>query len=133
MPGGSDFCSRRDARKVEELHRGERRLFPAGLNPLRAAFVAALVLAATFVLRADTGADAELQYQLGNLLFEQSRYREAGEAFDRAAQGGDAVLTTRARKGKVRAALRIAEFAVARQTAELLHARPDVDAEGIAL
>ena len=33
------FCARRDARKVEELHRGERRLFPEGLNPLRAAFV----------------------------------------------------------------------------------------------
>jgi tetratricopeptide (TPR) repeat protein len=118
---------------VDELHRGERRVFPEGLNPLRAALIAALVLAATFVLRADTGADAELQYQLGNLLFEQSRYREAAEAFDRAAQASDAGLTTRARKGKVRAALRIAEFAAARETAELLYARPDVDAEGIAL
>ena len=118
---------------MEELHRGERRLFSAGLNPLRAALIAALVLAATFVLRADTGADAELQYQLGTLLFEQSRYREAGEAFDRAAQAADAGLVTRARKGKVRAALRIADFADARATAELLYARPDVDAEGIAL
>ena len=118
---------------MDELHRGERRVFPEGLNPLRAALIAALVLAATFVLRADTGADAELQYQLGNLLFEQSRYREAAEAFDRAAQASDAGLTTRARKGKVRAALRIAEFAAARETAELLYARPDVDAEGIAL
>ncbi|MGH9236772.1 MAG: retroviral-like aspartic protease family protein [Vicinamibacterales bacterium] len=118
---------------MEELHRGERRLFPAGLNPLRAALIAALVLAATFVLRADTGADAELQYQVGTLLFEQSRYREAAEAFDRAAQAGDAALATRARKGKVRAALRIAEFAAARETAELLYARPDVDAEGISL
>ena len=85
------------------------------------------------MLRADTGADAELQYQVGTLLFEQSRYREAAEAFDRAAGAGDAALATRARKGKVRAALRIAEFAAARETAELLYARPDVDAEGISL
>jgi tetratricopeptide (TPR) repeat protein len=118
---------------VEHLHRGERRLLPEGLNPTRAALIAALVLAATFVLRADTGADAALQYQIGSLLFEQTRYREALEAFDRAIQGGDATLATRARKGKVRAALRIAEFSIARETAESLQALPGLDAEGITL
>jgi tetratricopeptide (TPR) repeat protein len=118
---------------VEKLHRGERRLLPEGLNPVRAAVIAALVLAATFVLRADTGADAELQYQLGSLLFEQTRYREAMEAFDRAMQAPDAALATRARKGKVRAALRIAEFSLARETAESLQSLSDLDAEGISL
>ena len=97
---------------MEELHRSERRLFPEGLNPVRAALIAALVLAATFVLRADTGADAELQYQLGTLLFEQSRYRESLEAFDRAIQASDAALATRARKGKIRATIRIVDATV---------------------
>jgi tetratricopeptide (TPR) repeat protein len=118
---------------VEELHRCERRLFPKGLSPVRAALIGALVLAATFVLRADTGADAELQYQLGSLLFEQTRYREALEAFDRAMQATEGSLATRARKGKVRAALRIAEFGLARDTAESLQDLPDRDAEGVTL
>src|SRR5262245_33379839 len=83
-------------------------------------------------LRAATDADAELQYQLGAVLLDDSRYREAMDAFDRAAQTKDAALVMRARKGKIRAALRIAEFGVARETAETLYAQPDVDAEGIA-
>src|SRR5688500_13837825 len=103
LSGGSDLRSRRDARKVEQLHSGERRLLPEGLNAMRAALIAALVLAATFVLRADTGADAALQFQLGTLLFEQSRYRESLEAFERAIPASDAALSTRARKGKIRA------------------------------
>ncbi len=119
---------------MEELHPRERRIFSEGLShPARAAFTAALVLAATFALRADTGADAELQYQLGSLLFEESRYSEALVAFDRAMSATDAVLATRARKGKVRAALRVAEFSLARETAESLNTAATADAEGIAL
>jgi hypothetical protein len=38
---------------------------------------ATLVVAATLALRADVNADADLQYQLGSLLFEETRYREA--------------------------------------------------------
>ena len=48
-------------------------------------------------------------------------------------QASDTALATRARKGKVRSALRVAEFAVAREAAESLQASPDADAEGIAL
>ena len=68
---------------MEELHRRERRVFPEGLNALAAAALAALVLTSTFVLRADSSADADLQYQLGTLLFEENRYEEAVDAFDR--------------------------------------------------
>jgi tetratricopeptide (TPR) repeat protein len=119
---------------VDELHRRERRVFSEGLSHrARAALSAALVLAATFALRADTGADAELQYQLGSLLFEESRYAEALVAFDRAMSATDAALATRARRGKVRAALRVGEFALARETAESLHTDPTAGAEGIAL
>jgi Flp pilus assembly protein TadD/predicted aspartyl protease len=92
---------------------------------------AALILGVC--LQAATDVDAELQYQLGSVLADQSRYREAVAAFDRAAQSADAELVLRARKGKVRAALRIAEFAVASEAAAALRAHPDVDAEGIAL
>jgi len=118
---------------VEQLHRRERRILPEGLNALGAALVAALVLVTTLALRAETDADAELQYQLASLLFEQTRYGDAVEAFDRAMQASDTGLATRARKGKVRSALRVAEFAVAREAAESLQASPDADAEGIAL
>ena len=39
---------------------------------------ATLVVASTFALRADvTGADAELQYQLGSLLFDETRYQRS--------------------------------------------------------
>ncbi len=94
---------------------------------------AALVLVPTFVLRAETDADAALQYQLGSLLFEEMRYSDAVEAFDRAMQASDTALAMRARKGKVRSALRVAEFVVAREAAESLQDGPNVDAEGIAL
>jgi tetratricopeptide (TPR) repeat protein len=116
---------------VDELHRGERRVLPEGLNAVGAAVLAALVLTSTFALRAETGADAELQYQLGSLLFDEARYHEALDAFDRAMRAADQALATRARKGKVRAALRVAEFGVARETAESLRSQPD--AESVAL
>jgi predicted aspartyl protease len=95
------------------------------------------VLAATLIvgvcLHGETDADADLQYQLGSVLLDDSRYREAVEAFERATKTDDAALVMRARKGKIRAALRIAEFAIAQETAESLYAQPNVDAEGIAL
>lgn len=94
--------------------------------------VLATSLIAGVCLSAATDADAELQYQLGVILLDDSRYREAMAAFDRAAETKDPGLVMRARKGKIRAALRIAEFGVAHETAQTLHAQPDVDAEGIA-
>ena len=102
-----------------------RRMFPC------AVLAAALIVGVC--LRAETDADAELQYQLGSVLLNDSRYREAVEAFERATKTDDASLVMRARKGKIRAALRIAEFGIAHETAESLYAQPDVDAEGIAL
>src|SRR5688572_5790352 len=91
---------------------------PRGVAPWLV--TAALLLGTTLVLRADVDGDADLQFQLGSMLFEETRYREALEAFDRATKSDDNGLAIRARKGKVRSALRIAEFAVARQEAETL-------------
>ena len=94
---------------------------------------AALVLGTTLALRADVDWDADLQFQLGSLLFEETRYREALDAFDRATRSEDPALALRARKGKVRSALRIAEFTVARTEAETLREQAPGDAESLSL
>ncbi len=99
----------------------------------RALTAAAIIAACTLAMRADTRGDAELQFQLANLLFDETRYREAMQAYDKAIEGGSPVLVPRARKGKVRAALRIAEFGTARQEAERLRADGSRDAEGLTL
>ena len=102
---------------------------PAGL-------AAALVIAATFALHADADPadpDAELQVRLGTVMFEDGRYNEALEAFDRAVASRDTGLALRARKGKIRSALRVAAFDIARSEAEALRGHPAVDADGISL
>jgi|RhiMethySRZTD1v2_1073278.scaffolds.fasta_scaffold00155_54 Flp pilus assembly protein TadD len=100
---------------------------------LRLGCIATLVLTASFGLRAETDADAELQIQLASLLFDQARYHDALDAFDQALRSTDAAIATQARKGKIRSALRVAEFGIARETASALRAQPDADAESIAL
>ena len=94
---------------------------------MRRVFRCAGIAAALIVgvcLHAATDVDGELQYQLGSVLVDQTRYREAVDAFDRASQSADAALAMRARKGKVRAALRIAEFGIASEAATALRALP---------
>jgi tetratricopeptide (TPR) repeat protein len=88
------------------------------------AFTLALVAAAVLALHASGDAtryDGELQYQLATVLFEETRYKEAMEAFQRAAKvTGDPALALRSRKGRVRSALRVAEFALAHTEADAL-------------
>ncbi len=103
-----------------------------------AAFVFALALAGALALRAsDTDIasyDAELQYQLASVLFDDTRYAEAMEAFRRAATAStDPALVLRAKKGRVRSALRIAEFTVAREEAQRLRAETPRDPEVLTL
>ncbi len=96
--------------------------------------LAAFVAACTLVLRADIpNGDAELQLQLGTLLFDETRYLEALEAFDSATRAGDSTLVNRARKGKVRTALRVAAFDVALEEAERLRADLSTDPESLTL
>jgi tetratricopeptide (TPR) repeat protein len=97
---------------------------------LRFVLSAVAVVTCTLVLRADdqiTAGDAELQFQLGNLLSDETRYREALDAFDKAIHTDDASLQLRARGGKVKTALRIAEFDLAQKEAELLRAAAPSD------
>src|SRR5258705_1200838 len=103
---------------------------------LRFVLPAAAVVACTLVLRADdqiTVGDAELQFQLGNLLSDETRYREALDAFDKAIHTDDPALQLRARGGKVKTALRIAEFDLAQKEAELLRASAPNDPEVLSL
>jgi Flp pilus assembly protein TadD/predicted aspartyl protease len=76
-----------------------------------------------------TPQDPAAQYQLANELYESARYREALGAYEQVAQAGDEGLAARARKGKVRAALRIAEFEMALREADLLNQNATADAE----
>src|SRR5919201_1664961 len=97
---------------------------------------AAALVAGTLVIHADDkipASNAELQFQLGNLLTEETRFREALDAYDRALQTDDHDLQVRARAGKVKTALRIAEFDLAQKEGELLRASAPADSEALAL
>jgi tetratricopeptide (TPR) repeat protein len=96
---------------------------------------AALVAALTLCLRAASTSDedAQLQYQLATHLFDEARYSEALTAFDNALRTSDSTLQVRARKGKVRSALRIAEFTLARKEAETLKAAAAADPDALAI
>ena len=86
----------------------------------------------TLGMRADEQAapqDPSAQSQLATELYESARYREALGAYEQVAQSGDEGLVARARKGKVRSALRIAEFEMAWHEADLLNQNETADAE----
>jgi Flp pilus assembly protein TadD len=94
--------------------------------------VCALAAACTLGVRASSqiqAEDAAIQLQIGTVLVGEMRYREALDAFDRAIRADDAALVVRARKEKIRAALRIAEFDLARSEGEALTAGDNPDAE----
>jgi Flp pilus assembly protein TadD len=78
-------------------------------------------------------ADAELQYQLGNLLSEETRYHEALDAFGKATGTSDPAIVIRARKGLVRTALRLAEFAMAFEEGQRLAGEAPADPDALAL
>ena len=103
---------------------------------LRLVVCAAALVAGTLVIHADdkiTAGNAELQFQLGNLLTEETRFREALDAYNRALQTDDHDLQVRARAGKVKTALRIAEFDLAQKEGELLRASAPGDPDALAL
>jgi len=76
---------------------------------------------------------ASIQIQLGNSLFGEARYREAYEAYKRAAQCDEPRLKRSARIGVVRSSLRMAEFRVAAETAAIMKAAAPRDVEVLGL
>jgi tetratricopeptide (TPR) repeat protein len=95
--------------------------------------VGTLVVGCTFALKADVDGDADLQFQLASLLYDEARFSEAFVAFTAAAETGDQGLAIRARKGTVRSSLRVAEFDRALAESEQLRALAPSDTEGLTL
>ncbi|MGE0361005.1 MAG: aspartyl protease family protein [Vicinamibacterales bacterium] len=80
-----------------------------------------------------SGDDAELQYQLGSLLYDETRFDEARAAFRRAADTDDPELRLRARIGVVKTALLVGEFEEAQQEAASLRGDSPKNPEAIAV
>src|SRR5687768_205534 len=100
---------------------------------LSAAAIAAVSILAPRVYGQISAGDAELQYQLANLLIEETRYEEALQAFDMASQSSDRGVALRARKGKAQTALRMGEFELALAESERIASDAPTDAEALSL
>jgi len=87
----------------------------------RLALIAAVALtAAVLGAQGRDANDAGLQYQLGTLLFDETRYREALDAFKKAVNTDNKTLSIQARIGVVKSALRLGEFVEAQKEANTL-------------
>src|SRR5512134_2388000 len=149
VPGRGNFRARRDAGALDSVHLRERAVLPEvvrnacgqhdwsgtkmpvirGFALSLAAFAALCTLNPRAAGQLAASADPATQIQIGNEAFEAARYQEAIDAYNRAIEGNDPALATRARKGKVRTALRVAEFELAKVEAEMLTAGLNADAE----
>lgn len=105
------------------------------LRGFRLLVASAIALSAVFVVRADVTSSqaADVQLQLGDLLYGEGKYRDSLEAFRNATRVAPPDLVQRARAGVVQAALRCAEFEEARQTAEELLRNSPRSPEAIAM
>jgi Flp pilus assembly protein TadD/predicted aspartyl protease len=100
----------------------------------RASVVTVLVAAASLVIHADTPTQApEIQLQLGSLLYSEGRYVESLDAYQNALKTSDTLLLRAARSGVIVAALRVAEFDLARHEAESLVKMAPRDADAVSL
>ena len=80
-------------------------------RPCFALVAAALLTALVSGVRGSSPVgDAELQFQIATLLFDETRYREALDAFRLATHTDDKSLSIQARIGVVKSALRLGEF-----------------------
>ncbi len=77
--------------------------------------------------------DASLQFQLGTLLFEETRYREALEAFRKAIGADSKSISIQARIGVVKSALRLGEFIEAQHEATRLKQQDPRSADVLAV
>jgi Flp pilus assembly protein TadD/predicted aspartyl protease len=107
-------------------------MFPLS-RPANLLASSALLVGLTLGLQAAVDGDAELQYQLGTILYDETRFQEALVAFAAASKTDDDRLAVAALKGTVRTALRVAEFKLAEQEAEVLRSRAPEDLEAITL
>ena len=105
-------------------------------TPLRAVAVAAMLVAGSLVIRADTAPPslaAEIQLQLGDLLYSEGRFLDSLEAYRNALKGVPPDSVRRPRIGVIASALRVAEFDLARDEAERLFASEPTNPEAMSL
>lgn len=95
---------------------------------LTSALLSTLIMGSTATSTTD---DAELQLQLAALLFDETRFPEALDAYRRAIETNDSDLALRARVGYVRTALRIGHFQDAQREAASLRATAPQNAEAL--
>ena len=102
---------------------------------IRVVAVSAAIVAATFAIHADVPSNhaIDIQLQLGRLLFEDGRYPESLEAYQKALTADDSVRLREARFGVIQSALRVAEFDVARREADTLIKASPRDPEALSL
>ena len=96
---------------------------PSGFRSGSRLLLALIVLVAgSLSIRADVASSqsAEVQLQLGSLLFSEGKYQDSLAAYRNAAKSASPDLMTRARTGVVSSALRVAEFDEALVQAQLL-------------
>jgi len=102
---------------------------------IRVVAVSAAIVAATFAIHADAPSNhaIDIQLQLGRLLFEDGRYAESLEAYQKALTADDSVRLREARFGVIQSALRVAEFDLARREADTLIKASPRDPEVLSL
>ena len=102
----------------------------------RVVAASAVVVAASLVIRADVtppSQAAEIQLQLGDLLFSEGRYFDSLDAYRNALKASPSDAVHRPRVGVIASALRVAEFDLAVQEAETLFATEPTGPESMAL
>lgn len=102
----------------------------------RTSVVLMLIAAASLVIHADDtppSQAADVQLQLGGMLFAEGRYNDSLEAYRNAVKTTDTSLQRSARAGLIVSALRVAEFDLARHEAETLVRTAPRDASALAL
>src|SRR5262245_5092998 len=102
----------------------------------RVVVAVALVAAASLVIRADAtppSQASEIQRQLGDLLSAEGRFREALDAYRSALKSAPPDEVRRPRVVVILAALRVAEFDIARQEAETLNRADPTNPQSMAL
>jgi tetratricopeptide (TPR) repeat protein len=103
-------------------------------SAFRVAAASALVVAATYVIRADATSQAsEIQLQLGDLLFSEGKYLDSLDAYRNALKSAPAEAVRRPRVGVIASALRVAEFDLARAEAEKLYKADPKSPESMSL
>jgi tetratricopeptide (TPR) repeat protein len=101
---------------------------------VRAGAVSILVAVASLAINADvTSRAAEIQLQLAHQLMAEGRYLDALDTYQRALKASAAGETREPRAGVILAALRVAEFDVARSEADALAASAPFDPNALAL